>query len=104
MNLKTYRYIYQTSKWFSFIFAWCCWGYIVYEIVSVIFSIMFNDEGLVNSTENKTSWICVARLFAILVCSFLPYAFIHGWFVQCIVWKFVDADSDKLVDQSSSYN
>jgi len=69
MTKKTYSCCYQTTKWIGILFAWVSYGYIAYGIFAGI---------------NK---ICLLLVF---VCSFLPYAVIHGFVVQVILEKYLD--------------
>lgn len=71
MTNKTYSYCYQMSKWIGILFAWISYGYIVYGIFAGI---------------NK---FCLLFVF---VCSFLPYAIIHGFVVQVILEKYFDVE------------
>jgi len=72
MKIKTYNYIYQISKWFSIVYVWISFSFIIYCLLS-----------------NKNIFYSIL----LFINAFLPYAIIHGWFVQCVLWKFVVVDS-----------
>ena len=59
MTDKSYRFYYQISKWMAMLFAWGCWGYIVYGCFT---------------------GASVIRLILVFACSFLPYLLRGLWF------------------------